>query len=121
MLYQNEKGGKHAPGTIKDLDGLSLDEYHWASYYLYEHGLVYASIAKGRGHTHVWANHIKGRGIDIIEKLIDKSIEHVDENKISFSNKAVTYVEKLLELFVIWSKNPDLQQQAWEFFTDLIK
>jgi len=121
MLYQNEKEGKPAPGTINDLEGLSLEEYRWTSYYLITHNLVDGSMDRAGGHVLAWANHISGRGIDIIEKLIDTSIEHVEENKISFSNKAVTYVEKLLELLVIWSKNPDLHQQAWELLTDLVK
>jgi len=121
MLYQNEKEGKPAPGTIKDLEGLSLDEYRWASYYLITHNLVDGSMDKAGGHVLAWANHISERGMDVIEKFIDTSIEQVEENKISISNKAVTYVEKLLELFVIWSKNPELQQQAWDLLTELSK
>ena len=119
MLYQNDKEGKSAPGTINDLDGLSLDEYHWASLYLIKHNLAEGHISKAGGYR-AWANHVSGRGMDIIENLIDKSIEQVEENKIPFTSKSSSYVQQLLELGIIWSKNPDLLNQAWDYFTRIV-
>jgi len=112
---------KPIPGTIKDerLEGISLEEYAWTSYYLIEHNLVHGKISSTNAGAIAWAGRITGRGIDIIENLIDKSIEQVEENKISFTNKSSPYLEKLLELTIIWSKNPDLYQQAWEWLTSL--
>ena len=85
---------------------------------LIKHNLAEGHISKAGGYQ-AWANHISGRGIDIIENLIEKSIEQVEENKISFTSKSSSYVQQLLELGIIWSKNPDLLNQAWEFFTRL--
>lgn len=112
---------KPAPGTIKDLEGLSLKEYHWASFYLIKHNLAEGHITNTTGGTSAWASHISGRGMDIIEKLIDKSIEQVEENKIPFTSKSSSYIQQFLELGIIWSKNPDLLNQAWEYFTHLIE
>jgi len=120
-LYQNEKEGKSSPGTINDIWGLSLDEYRWTSYYLITHHLAEGGMDKAGGQVHAWASHITGRGIDIIENLIDKSIEQVENKSISFTHKASSYLDKLLELVIIWSKNPDLHQQAWEFLTHLVE
>jgi len=111
--------GKGSPGTINDLEGMSLDEYHRASLYLIKHNLADGHISKGGGYQ-AWADHVTGRGMDIIENLIDKSIEQIEKNKISFTHKLSPYLEKLLELIVIWSKNPDLYQPAWELLTRLI-
>ena len=121
ILYQAAKEMKPTPGTIKDerLEGISLEEYAWTSYYLIEHNLVRGEITSTRAGASAWAGRITGHGIDIIENLIDKSIEQVEENKISFTNKSSPYLEKLLELTIIWSKNPDLYQQAWEWLTSL--
>lgn len=120
MLYQNDMQGKPVPGDINDLEGMSLDEYHRASLYLVNHNLAEGhSTSTGEGYR-VWANHVTGRGMDIIEKLIDKSIEQVEENRISFTHKLSPYLEKLLELIVIWSEHPNLYQQAWDNLTQLI-
>lgn len=119
MLYQNDKEGKSPPGTIHDLEGLTLDEYHWASLWLIKHNLAEGHITQGGGYR-AWANHISGNGMDIIEKIIDKSIENVEENKISFAAKSGSYLDKLLELAIIWSKNPDLYQRAWDLLNSLI-
>lgn len=121
MLYQNDKEMKPAPGTIKDLEGLSLKEYHWASFYLIKHNLAEGHITKAGGVASAWASHVSGRGMDVIEKLIDTSIEQVEKNKISFSSKSSSYVQQFLELGIIWSKNPDLLNQAWEYFIHLIE
>lgn len=120
-LYQNEKEGKPAPGTIKDIWGLSLEEYRWTSYYLITHNLAEGSMDKAGGHVLAWANHITGRGIDKIEHFIDKSIEQVEAKQISFKQKASSYLDKLLELGIIWSRNPDLQQEAWDLLTRLVE
>lgn len=120
MLYQNDIEGKSAPGTVKDLEGLDLDEYHRASLYLIKHNLAEGHISTAGGYR-AWASHVSRDGMDIIEKLIDKSVEQVEENKISFTSKFAPYVQQFLELVIIWSKNPDLLNQAWEHFTHLIE
>ena len=122
ILYQTAKEGKSLPGTIKDerLKGITLEEYQWTSYYLIEQHLVHGKISSTTAGAHAWAGRITGRGIDIIENLIDKSIESVEESKISFAGKSAPYLDKLLELTIVWSKNPDLYQQAWELLTSLI-
>lgn len=119
MLYQNDKAGKSPPGTINDLNGLTLDEYHWASLWLIKHNLAEGHISKGGGYQ-AWANHVTGHGMDVVENFIDKSLEQIDETKVSIAVKSSTYVEKLLELAIIWSKNPDLYQQAWELLSSII-
>lgn len=113
---------KPTPGTLKDerLEGISLEEYQWTSYYLIEHNLVRGEITTTRAGAIAWAGRITGRGIDIIENLIDRSIEQVEENKISFTSKSSSYLDKLLELIIIWSNNLDLYQKAWELLTSLI-
>jgi len=121
MLYQNDREGTQAPGTVDDIGGLSLKEYHWASLYLIKHGLAEGPISKPGGHVIAWAYHVSGRGMDVIEKLIEKSIEQVEENKIPFTSKALSYGQQLMELGIIWSKNPDLLNQAWEYLTQLIE
>jgi len=123
ILYQSAKEGKNPPGVIIDprLKGITIKEYHWTSYYLIENKLCYGKIVSTTGGIGSWAGRITGRGMAIIENLIDKSVEQAQENKISISNKAITYLEKLSELLIIWSKDPDLHQQAWELLTDLIK
>ena len=123
IQYQAAKEGKQVPGTMADprIKGISFQEYQWTSYYLIEHNLVHGKIINTNAGPGAWAGRISRDGMDIIENLIDKSIKQVEENKISFSNKAVTYLEKLLELVVIWAQNPDLHQKAWELLTDLVK
>jgi len=123
ILYQSAKEGKNPPGTMKDpgLEGISIKEYQWTSYYLIENKLCHGKIQPTTGGVAAWAGRITDRGIKIIENLIDESVEQAQENKISISNKAITYLEKLSELLIIWSKDPDLYQQAWELLTDLIK
>lgn len=122
ILYQAAKEGKPVPGTLKDerLKGISFEEYGWTSYYLIEHNLARGTITTTNAGSHGWAGRITGHGIDIIEDFIDKSIETIEEEKISFAGKSASYLDKLLELIIIWSKNPDLYQQAWEQFTSLI-
>ena len=121
MLYQNDKEMKPAPGTIKDLGGLSLKEYHWASSFLIKNNLAEGPISNAGGIAFAWANHISGRGMKVVEKLIDNSVEQVSKKKISFIAKASSYVEQFTELLTIWAKNPDLLNQAWEFFTHLVE
>jgi len=113
---------KPTPGTMKDerLEGITFEEYSWASYYLIEHNLVHGQISTTNAGSHGWAGRIKGHGMDVIETLIDKSIEKVEESKISFIEKSSPYLEKLLELTIIWSKNPELYSQAWELLTSLV-
>ena len=122
VLYQAAKEGKPVPGTMKDerLKGISFEEYNWASYYLIEHNLAHGKITSSRAGPSGWAGRITGYGIDIIEDFIDKSIGNIEENKISFTSKSAPYLDKLLELITIWSKNPDLHQQAWDLLTSLI-
>jgi len=120
MLYQNDMEGKKSPGTINDLEGMSLDGYHRASLYLVNHNLAEGHSTSTRGGYSVWADHVTGRGMDIIENLIDKSIEQVEEKKISFIAKSAPYLEKLIELAIIWAKNPELWRQAWELLTSLV-
>jgi len=123
ILYQAAKEAKQVPGTMADprIKGISIEEYQWTSYYLIEHKLVHGEITNTNAGPGAWAGRISGHGMDIIENLVDRSIKQVEENKISFSNKAITYLEKLLELVGIWSQNPDLHQKAWELLTDLVK
>ena len=123
ILYQAAKEGKPGPGTMADesLEGITFDEYRWASYYLITHHLAVGPLGISNAGHSAWAQRIEGRGIDIIENLIDKSIEQVVEKKISFESKSSSYVEQFFELVNIWSKNPDLLNQAWEYFTHLIE
>ena len=103
------------------LKGITFDEYRWASYYLIENNLVTGTITTTRAGSFGWAGRIKRRGIDIIEKLIDGSVEQVVQNKISFIAKTSSYVEQFTELLTIWAKNPDLLNQALEYFTHLVE
>lgn len=119
MLYQNDMEGKQSLGTINDLDGLTLDEYHRASLYLIKHNLAEGHISKAGGYR-AWASHVTGSGMDIVEKLIDKSVEQVEEKKIEFSAKSMSYTQQFMELIIIWSKNPDLLNLAWDSLSKLI-
>jgi len=119
LLYRNDMQGKKSPGAINELEGLDLDEYHRASLWLIKHNLAEGHISKAGGYQ-AWANHVTRSGMDIIEKLIDTSVENVKEKKISFSSKASSYVEQFLELVKIWASNPDLLNHAWENLTKLI-
>ena len=121
MLYQNDKEMKPAPGTIKDLEGLSLKEYHWASSFLIKNNLAEGDISSAGGIAFAWASHISGRGMKVVEELIDNSVEQVSKKKISFIAKTSSYVEQFTELLTIWAKNPDLLNQAWEYFTHLVE
>ena len=123
ILYQSAREGKNPPGTMKDpgLEGISIKEYQWTSYYLIENNLCHGKIQSTTGGVNAWAGRITDRGIKIIENLIDKSVEQVQENKISITSKAITYLQKLTELLIIWSNNPDLHEKAWELLTSLIK
>lgn len=122
ILYQSAKEGTSLPGTIRDerLEGITIEEYQWTSYYLIEHHLSHGKILSTNAGALAWAGRITGHGIDIIENLINKSIENVEENKISFISKSSPYLDKLLELTIIWSKNPEIYQQAWELLTSSI-
>lgn len=121
-IYRSYNEGKPVPGTIAEvgIEGITVSDYMRVSYYLIEHNLVYGEITETNAGSISWAGRITGPGIDLIERFIDKSIEQVEKKKISFVSKLSPYLEKLTELFGIWSTHLELFQQAAELLTKLI-
>jgi len=119
MLYQKDMDGEKPPGTLNDLEGLTLEQYHRASLYLIKNNLAEGHISKAGGYQ-AWANHVTGYGMKIIEKLIENSIPQVEAKKIEFLSKVLSHAQQFCELVIIWSKHPDLLEIAWNSFEKLI-
>ena len=89
--------------------------------YLVKHGLAEGHSTSTAGGYQVWANHITGSGMDVVERLIENSVEQVIQKKISFKNKISSYSQQFSELLIIWSKNPDLLNNAYDYLLKLIE
>lgn len=123
-FYKSAKNQTEAPLTMKHeaLKDISQTEYNFGCYYLIENGLLHGdSRTVTRGIVIASPSRISGTGIKIVERLIEQSVEVVNTNRIGIINQSLSFVEKLTEIGIIWSKNTEFLQQVWELFSILIK
>ena len=104
------------------LRDIAKKDYDFNYGYLVKHYLVDGqSHYSTDGIEHITPNGgITGSGMDIVETFIDNCIDDVKKVENKIIDNALSYLDKITELLIIWSKNAELYQNAWELLTNLI-
>jgi len=104
------------------LKNIDKKDYDFNYGHLVKHNLVEGHVTNSDDGTEYFTpiGGITGLGMDIVEKYIKNSVEHVKNTANIIIKKTLSYVEQIVELVIIWSNNSNLFQQALEYFHSLI-
>lgn len=104
---------------LKETD---VKDYNFNYGYLVKHYLVEGQAHHSDDGTEYFTpvGGITGAGMDIVENFIDDCVENAQKATNKIIDNTLSYLNKLVELFTIWTTNIDLYQQAWELLSSLI-